>query len=566
MRIQSLRGRSGGGKEVVVLAKIFMRCSRPPCNVRYGVRVVADKTFIPLCRNARLRGPWRRFFPGLRSAILVALPPCHGCCLVKKVTTKRIYIPRDFIETLRTHVAGFSALSVPEQWGLARMLWEGSQKRRQHRTEHNALTFSAEELEGHFGRGKFAELFARISLFTRSAGWSKDSKTTRAYWFTSQAREALNAYRSVSTAALVDLLELKGDRMQMVKSLPHAISSTSTTGATCSTSDWAFAKETLKTIPINIEMLDKLRLWLQINVDDPSVEPSMKVYLTAYADMVTKLLRMSQTTVAGPGHLAQVYAIAPSGRLYARGVSLQNTPSLIKAAALHGMWEYDFANCHFSIVSQMSEKHGVSCPAIEHYMANKSAVRKEIADGAGITITQAKQCLLALLYGARTTAWSHGAIPSTIGVPAAETLYDLPTFRALIEDVDRARGAIVSGWPSTANGSLTNASGKAIPGAASVVRKLAHLVQGVEAAVLRAIVTRHADDIVLLQHDGFVSRRQLDCGELEEVVFRGVGYSLRLEEEQLELHPEPRALADRTKDEKAREVPPMLDFDSFDAD
>lgn len=485
---------------------------------------------------------------------------------MKSSTRKRIYIPRDFIEVLCKHVEGFNAASVPEQWGLARMVWEGSQKRRRHRTRTDAMTFTAEELDAHFGRGKFPELATRIPLFTRSASWSEREQTTRAYWFTPQAKEALSAYRAVTVATPVDLLEFKGGRMQVVKSLPSAISSITTTGTTCSTSDWEFAKETLKTVPINIEMLEKLRQWLQSQVDDPSVEPTLKAYLTTYADMVVKLLRMSQTTLAGPGHIAQVYALSPSGRLYARGISLQNTPSLIKAGALRGMWEYDFANCHFSIVSQMSEKHGVSCPAIKYYIANKSEVRQQIADGAGITITQAKQCLLALLYGARTTAWSNGAIPSTIGVPAAETLYGLSAFKALNDDVDRARRVIVNEWPRTASGSLTNASGKAIRGASSAAKKLAHLVQGVEVAALRTIVKRHADDIVLLQHDGFVSRRRLDCGSMETAVLDGVRYMLRLEEEQLELHPDPMALADRTKDEMSREDPPMLDFDSSDAD
>jgi len=475
-----------------------------------------------------------------------------------------VYIPQDFVESLRTHVPKFQDESDRNQWGLALMAWEKSQKRRQHRTQPGAVSFSAKELEVLFGRNKYAPLL-RTTFGNWSANWSQAEGTTRAYRFSIEVREALTAYATAPTAGLVDLLVLKGKSLSVAKSLPRAISSTGTNGKTTPTAQWSCAKHMNK-VPVNAEMLAALQQWFTDQLASSEIEGPMRLFLKRLLDVVVKVTRLSQTTLAGPGYIPQVYAIAPTGRLYARGLNLQNTPSLIKEAALHGLWEYDFANCHFSIVSQMASERGVPCPAIDHYMANKKQVRQDIADGAGVTIDQAKQCLLALLYGAKESSWFKSAIPDAIGEEAAQRLYALPTFKALSADLDGARRAILDSWPRTANGSLTNACGKAIAGNATPARQLAHLVQGVEARALWAAVNLHPDDIVLLQHDGFVSLRRLDCAALEHAVTTAVGYGLRLEEEQIELHADARSLADRTKNEMALETASGLESGPPDAD
>jgi hypothetical protein len=79
-------------------------------------------------------------------------------------------------------------------------------------------------------------------------------------------------------------------------------------------------------------------------------------------------------------------------------------------------------------------------------------------------------------------------------------------------------------------------------------------------------VNVHAETIVLLQHDGFTARERLDCEALEQVVFDQVGYRLKVEERQLELHKDARQLMSRTKSEMALEAAPDLGFDSVSAD
>lgn len=477
-------------------------------------------------------------------------------------------IPKGFIEALRAGVTGFSEEPARNQWGLAQMAWLGSQKGRQHRTNPGAMSFSAKELDELFGRGKFLPLFRRIDFFQRSAGWLKSSGVTKAYWLSQEVREALASYSRRAVTEPEDLLYLSGSQIKVAKSLPRAVASVGTSGRATSTADWLSAMR-MNRVPVNVAMLESLQHWLQAHLRELELErtdePLLRV-LERLADLIGKLIRMSNTTLAGPGHIPQVYAIAPGGRLYARGLNLQNAPSLIKEAALHGLWEYDFSNCHFTIVAQLAARAGVPCPCIEHYLANKQLVRNEVAEGALITLDQAKRCLLALLYGARTSRLATSAIPAAIGLDAADRLYALPVFQRLSKEIVQTRRAILDKWPRTANGSLTNACGRAISGKEKPSRQLAHLVQGVEAKALMTCVNTHPGDIVLMQHDGFTATRRLDCSVLQEALLHSTGLTLQVEERRLELHPDARARLDRIKSEMALEAAPVLGFDSVSAD
>ena len=167
-------------------------------------------------------------------------------------------------------------------------------------------------------------------------------------------------------------------------------------------------------------------------------------------DDVRRLIRLAQTKPAGKGYVAHRYVQASSGRLYAKGWNLQNAVSVVKDSALAGMWEYDFANCHYSILMQMAESVGCRCEAIEHYLANKRAVRQAIAYQAGISAPHAKVCLLAIMYGARQSLWHRNAIPELIGTEAAERLFGVDLFTAIHADIQRARKTIVKKWPREA--------------------------------------------------------------------------------------------------------------------
>ena len=97
-------------------------------------------------------------------------------------------------------------------------------------------------------------------------------------------------------------------------------------------------------------------------------------------------------------------------------------------------------------------------------------------------------------------------------------------------DIAKARDAVLSKCPKKRTGAIENDFGKSIAAKASPEQKMAHLLQGVEAKALQAVVNRYPDDIVLVQHDGFVSTARLDVDALGEAIFAATGYRLELEE------------------------------------
>ena len=195
----------------------------------------------------------------------------------------------------------------------------------------------------------------------------------------------------------------------------------------------------------------------------------------------------------------------------------------------------------------MAAQYGYECKAIADYLANKKPTRQAIADQAGISVDQAKVCLLAVMYGARASTWHENAIPQEIGDAAAKRLYKVALFKGIMQDVARARTVILKKWPRTANGSLTNAYGKAISGTVTKAQKLAHLIQGAEAKALMVAIDMHPNDLVLLQHDGFVATRKLYAPAITKAVLQSTGFLLELEESQIQVNPDAHFLKAQNK-------------------
>ena len=468
-------------------------------------------------------------------------------------------VPENFLHHLQAEILGFSDEKLEDQCKLAHMIWLGRLKRRQHRAFAGAVSFHHAELTEAFGRGKFKVINERLGLFKVSSNWDAGlapgsrSTHTKAYWFSRAVKDARRSYLCRSVSAGTRLLMMTGDVM---KSLPKAVASNDMLGVT--TTAWTHAVG-IGRVPVDQSMLRQLSLWLVGFRDHPirrqdwrrgaglseATDFPSQVLLERLIDATAQVLEMSQTDVAGPGVLPHRYEQAQSGRLYAKGINLQSSPTLIKQAALVGRWEYDFSNCHYSILTQMAARYDYTCIAIAQYLANKGETRQAIATQARITKTDAKTCLLAILYGARATDWSENAIPEEIGVEAARRLYAVPLFMGIKTDVANARKAILAGFTRNKNGSLTNAFGNAIDGKAKATKQLAHLIQGVEAKALHVAVTLHPSEIQLVQHDGFVSGVRLDSVAISDAVFEATGYRLELEEARVWIDFDAQLLKDR---------------------
>ena len=464
---------------------------------------------------------------------------------------------------LQKTIPGFKREADSCQHGLARMVWMGRTKRRRHPHFKGAMSFGYEELEDWFGRGQFTDINDRLAFFRVSDNWLyklKDTKRTddnftKGYWFTDLVQASRDKYFDRRWRKETRLLFIEGQILKAQKTLPAAFASTDTKGKATRISRAAKGSKELRHVPVDLDTLGRLRKWLmgikrewlagRAPHDLVTQYPSL-VVIERLFELTSQVIRMAKTDVAGHGYIAQQYTESPSGRWYANEVNLQNSSSLIKEAALAGLWEYDFSNCHFDIIRQMAAPH-YECKAIADYLAKKKPTRQAIADQAGISVEQAKVCLLAIMYGARASTWHENAIPQKIGKAAAERLYKVALFKGIFKDVARARAVILKKWPRTANGSLTNAYGKAISGTDTRAQQLAHLIQGAEAKALMVAIDMHPNDLVLLQHDGFVATRKLYAPAITKAVLQSTGYLLVLEESQIQVNPDAQFLKNRIK-------------------
>jgi hypothetical protein len=211
------------------------------------------------------------------------------------------------------------------------------------------------------------------------------------------------------------------------------------------------------------------------------------------------------------------YTESPSGRLYASGHNLQNCPRAVRYAALDSAWDIDLDNAHFTLLAELAERSGFSCPAIRKYLQNKTAVRRDLASLLDSNIDSIKACLLALIYDAPRSSSRFAAFGRYLGESKAAQLLSLPKFQALANEVRRAGQHVLAAWPSS-NSSLVNSAGCGIPLAAPRKQRLAHLLQGAEAFVLKTAVLylegQCPGNVQLLQHDGLTVRQPIDLDAL----------------------------------------------------
>lgn len=450
-------------------------------------------------------------------------------------------IREDFVQHLRRTIPAFKAETIETQMALAWMLWVSPTKRRRHSLYPDNVSFAYGELDEKFGRRKFLAVNARVRLFDLKS-WSKNRGATKGYRPTEIAQTALREYLETRSHSMTRLLYGDG---RVLKSLPAAVASKGMDGLT--QTQWRNAKTILDRVQVNVVALKKLQkllrderdLWRETAMPAnlfTAASPDALDRIDRLLECIALILRMAKTEVAGDGYIMHRYVMARSGRLYAKNVNLQTVPTPIKQAALAGLWEYDFANCHYAILMQMARRFGHECGAIADYLANKKATREAIATAAGISIDQAKMVLLAILYGAIQSVRADSAIPEEIGADRAKLLYVNEQFQAIRTDVGKARAVILAGWPRTANGRLSNALGKAIGNNQPAREKLAHLIQGAEAAALHAALDLYPKHIVLIQHDGFASLAKLDSSKIEAAVLSATGYQLALEEERIQVN------------------------------
>lgn len=324
---------------------------------------------------------------------------------------------------------------------------------------------------------------------------------------------------------------------KVMQTAPKALASICNDGSISKA--WIGTK-TSNAILVDLPMLEKLQKHFMAEIKNSTRD----MFADASNDRIDyriaaigEIRRLAETDIAGRGVVIHRYRECSSGRLYALNTSLQTAPRSVRSAALHGLHDYDIENCHYSIFYQLAQRAGIECVNIKHYLTNKSEVRKAVSANVSITLKQTKSCLLALMYGAKLSEWYENAIPDEIGQEKARALYADANFSGIAADVKAGGKLILEQWDKSKT-MLFNDMGKSILLSEPSNKKMAHLLQGIEAKAIKAAIMLYPDDVVLLMHDGFVSKAILDLQMIEQVIYDETGFNLQVSYEPITIPPD----------------------------
>ena len=438
-----------------------------------------------------------------------------------------------FIKALSRGINGFKELSTTHKLAFAKYITLTRDKRRKHRTELDHAVFHYKELEKSFGRANFKRMNDELQIFTVK-NWKHKKQLTSAYKLTEQVETLLTKYYTKGKMLSSRLIFSDGKVMQTA---PKALASICNDGSISKA--WIGTK-TSNAILVDLPMLEKLQKHFMAEIKNSTRD----MFADASNDRIDyriaaigEIRRLAETDIAGRGVVIHRYRECSSGRLYALNTSLQTAPRSVRSAALHGLHDYDIENCHYSIFYQLAQRAGIECVNIKHYLTNKSEVRKAVSANVSITLKQTKSCLLALMYGAKLSEWYENAIPDEIGQEKARALYADANFSGIAADVKAGGKLILEQWDKSKT-MLFNNMGKSILLSEPSNKKMAHLLQGIEAKAIKAAIMLYPDDVVLLMHDGFVSKAILDLQMIEQVIYDETGFNLQVSYEPITIPPD----------------------------
>jgi hypothetical protein len=423
-------------------------------------------------------------------------------------------LPSGLVELLNTRVPIFAQLAVRHQVHIARMLWDFANNRFNH-SRYDGAAFSVDYMKSVWGNLRTRNRVVR-QFFTNIQGDNHSHLISSFSPFDFLGQVLVDFLEDDS---LIDFLD-DGKRMRLP---PNPILSRAASNdhevTHAKHSKWKGIRPSA-TIPINQEAL----LEFSRKTSDPRQKMS-----------ALRLLKLSRNARC-PSAIPVLYEQKSTGRLTEVLFAIQNTQREVMSAALHGHWDYDLNNAHFSILSAWAKRLGKSTPVVDEYLRHKREIRIELSKHCNSKLDDIKGCLIALLYGAPLNANpDYAEIPKILGQEAAKLFISHSFVIMLKREISKVGKTIVADTHST-RGCYVNAMGIEAPKPKktnATFNLLCHALQGVEAVALKTVIAHHGEDILLCMHDGWVSRRRLDCDKLKNLIHAATGFELEIEEQQL---------------------------------
>lgn len=453
-----------------------------------------------------------------------------------------------FLRYLARELPGFKSEPEDIRLALCGMIFEAPTRYRAHSHSEGYSRFTWQELEKSFGRKGFTAVNDRLHLFEilKNDGredWSMVEGRTKAYMLTekvSTVRE--NFLKGCFRRRATKLLTQDGKYLQTLPA--SAMAAKNKDGQ----NRRGFQGLTVTTlVPVNLVQIKKLMVDIQARLmahkagfvtgELFSEVPNIGFLKALHQDAA--LIYTKANNKNWHGQVTHRYFEIESGRVYADGVgNLQNCYRVLREAAMAGLYDIDIENCHYAILAQMAGQHGYQCTEVLAYLSNKKQLRESLAAEFDISVRQAKDALIALIYGAKFSGRATDALPKIFNNDAelAKKIYLHPKFMALRNDIAGARAVVLKAQEVTRR-TIKNCRGLTIRLDGSNERQqLAHLLQGVEVAALEAAYRLYPKEIVLLQHDGFAATCQLNTKRIEAVILEATGYRLEVEQKVIQVN------------------------------
>ena len=449
-----------------------------------------------------------------------------------------------FLRYLARYLPGFRRQPKDVKMALCALIYEAPTRFRAHSHHEGYSRFTWQELERSFGRGQFNRINGELGIFEVLEDWSKVEGRTKPYMLTERvATIRENFLKGVFRRGATRLLTQDGKSLQ---SPPASAMAAKNKDGQNRRGFKGLPVTSL--VPVNLVQIKKLMVDIQARLmrhqagavtgELFSAEPSTKFLRALHQDAA--MLTSKARNAGWYGSVLHRYFEIESGRVYVDGVAnLQNCYRVLREAAMAGLHDIDIENCHYSILAQMAAAQGYQSTVINDYLANKEQMRSELAAEFGISVRQAKDALIALIYGAKFSLRAKDALPKIFNsTKLAERVYQHAKFLALRDDIAGARAAVLKAKAQeVSRRTIKNCRGLTIRLDDSNERQqLAHLLQGVEVAALEAAYRLYPKEIVLLQHDGFTATEPLETKRIEAAILDATGYRLEVEQKVIQVN------------------------------
>ena len=210
-----------------------------------------------------------------------------------------------------------------------------------------------------------------------------------------------------------------------------------------------------------------------------------------------------------------------SGRLFGIGeLHLQRLKKTARRLCYHGTgwWDYDFVACHPRLFLNLANAVDHECPFLRDYLDHRATISEEWAEDLDLPTSKIKRLINAMIYGQPISESPHSSLCQLIGKDGVQRVKQNLYYAAIWGEIREARtiiidrhtkGDVVINAVGRERRPLGNEKGKRT----RATKLLSHILNGYERWALE-IACGERDDVLVLMHDGWVSRTERNTKEI----------------------------------------------------